>query len=143
MRPECEPRKRLASEAEAEGRENKRAKQAPAADPADLKEKLSFASSKLPEIRARIEEAVARTDRVIRAMEYQAEASTEGEGGKVAGFEKLRQEEGGDKEGGHDEDKISPAIKEAEIAGHVSVRKKWAKLMTFSTPIKFSLKDAR
>ena len=108
------------------------------ADPADLKTKLSSAWQRMPEIRAKIEEAVARTDRVIRAIEFEASKS-----GQEANLKTLLGGEGGGEDGEGDEDRISPALKEAEVLGHVSVRKKWAKLMNFSTPIKFSLKDAR
>ena len=113
--------------------------------PGELKDKLSSVSQKMPEMRAKIEEAVARTDRVIRAIEQEASKSGDDrldhllDGG--AGAEEGEAEgEGGARDG---EGGISPAIKEAAIAGHVSVRKKWAKLMTFSSPVKFSLKDAR
>ena len=114
-----------------------------AADADQLKEKLSTASQKMPEIRAKIEEAVARTDRVIRAIEYETSKS-----GEEANLEHLLQEEDhgrGDNSGDNKDNSssISPAVKQAEISGHVSVRKKWAKLMTFSSPMKFSLKDAR
>lgn len=108
------------------------------ADPADLKTKLSSAWQRMPEIRAKIEEAVARTDRVIRAIEFEASKS-----GQEANLKTLLGGEGGGEDGEGDEDRISPALKEVEVLGHVSVRKKWAKLMNFSTPIKFSLKDAR
>jgi len=114
------------------GRENNAKVSVSATNPEDLKDKLSTTSQKMPEIRARIEEAVARTERVIRAIEYDASKS-----GEESNLEQLLQEETDSK------DRISPALKEAEISGHVSVRKKWAKLMSFSSPIKFSLKDAR
>jgi regulator of replication initiation timing len=108
-----------------------------------LKEKLSTACQKMPEIRAKIEEAVARTDRVIRAIEY--ETSKSGEDGNL---EQLLQEGNSNKDSSSDDGEngdagLSPAVKQAEISGHISVRKKWAKLMTFSSPMKFSLKDAR
>ena len=109
----------------------------------ELRGKLAATGGRMPEIRARIEEAVARTDRVVRAMEYQAQASEGGSGGLGAvlrgGSEGV---EGRDQEDDQDGE-VSPEVRAAEAAGHISVRKKWAKLMTFSTPIKFSLKDAR
>ncbi|QDZ25113.1 hypothetical protein HOP50_16g76600 [Chloropicon primus] len=142
VRPDCE----LKISAQEENRETKRARVDPSAkDNAEgLKDKLSFASQKMPEIRAKIEEAVARTDRVIRAMEYQAAASkSDGEGEDIGNLQKLLGEGGEDGTESGGTDGVSPAIKEAEATGHVSVRKKWAKLMSFSSPMKFSLKDAR
>ena len=109
----------------------------------ELRGKLAATGGRMPEIRARIEEAVARTDRVVRAMEYQAQASEGGSGGLGAvlrgGSEGVEGRDQEDDQNGE----VSPEVRAAEAAGHISVRKKWAKLMTFSTPIKFSLKDAR
>ena len=59
------------------GRENNAKVSVSATNPEDLKDKLSTTSQKMPEIRARIEEAVARTERVIRAIEYDASKSGE------------------------------------------------------------------
>ena len=106
-----------------------------AANAEDLKDKLSSTCQKMPEIRAKIEEAVARTDRVIRAIEQEASKS-----GEETNLEELLQD---DKKEDDVLASVSPALKRAEISGHVSSRKKWARLMTFSSPIKFSLKDAR
>ena len=109
-----------------------------------LKIKLSTTSRKLPEVRAKIEEAVARTERVIEAIEEQASKSD-----ADFSIEKLLEETAEeDEDEVQDEDdasesKISPELKKAEIAGHVSVRKKWVNMMSCPSPLKFSLKDAR
>ncbi len=152
MAMEMAPKDRAASEIENENDAgaNRGRGAGAGTSPGELKEKISSVSQKMPAMRAKIEEAVARTDRVIRAIEQEASKSGEERLGQLLGGAGAQEgeEEGEGGAGASDgsgsgDGGISPAIKEAAIAGHVSVRKKWAKLMTFSSPVKFSLKDAR
>ena len=116
---------------------------------AGLEARLADASARLPSTRAKVEEAVARTARVVRTVQ---EESARGLTPKSKGqsLHKLLADSptptgAALPSGSGDEVAASPAILAAERAGHVAARTDWAKHLAMScpSPITFSLRDAR